>query len=156
MAGGQAWDGAKREIDRLIAAFFAAVSFDNAHAPHPERLRELFIDRGLLVDNAASATRTWDVDGFLARREAAWRAGGVDRFEVAEIAETTAIFGRIAHRASLFVRAVRGPGREFESRGAIFVQLVCSAGRWRISSAAWDDLRPGQPWATYPEIDEFG
>ena len=154
----QQWNEARRAIDRLIARFFAAVSFEPGQPPRYETLHELFIDGGVLFNGAAPQAVASSVAGFVETRRAAHEKsrGEISHYRASALSETTEIFGRVAHRSCLFLRAGTRQGQPFENRGAIFFQLVRLEGQWRISAAAWDDRQPGQPLSTQPEFDEFG
>lgn len=146
----------KRALDRLIAAFFAAVSFEAEQPPDYEQLHELFIAEGLLINNTGTGPEISNVEQFIDRRQATFRTGEVSRYRVEELSETTETFGSIAHRASAFVRSGTRGGSAFESRGMIFTQFVLTAAGWRVSAAAWDDQRPGQVLSGHAEPTEFG
>jgi len=146
----------RRVLDRTIVAFFRAVSFEPGLPPAYERLRELFIARGLLINNTGSSTEISDLEQFIGIRQARFRAGEVTHYRVEEVSETTAIFGNVAHRASVFKRSGTRDNKTFETRGMIFTQFVRTPGGWLMSAAAWDDQRRGQVLSGHAEPTEFG
>lgn len=145
-----------RAIGAVISQFFHAVSFESGESPRYERLHELFIPRGLLINTTGATPEVCHVDQFIAIRQATFRAGKVTRYRVDELSDTTERFGHIAHRASAFVRNGLRDGVAFSTRGMMFMQFVRTPGGWMISAAAWDDQQPGQMLSGHAEPTEFG
>ena len=130
-------------LKALIDDFFQAVSFDTGQSPAYARIRELFIDDGKLIRNSAELPEISSVDDFIAARERAFGSGALTSFEEVEIAETTEVFGNVAHRFSTYTKRGTMHGEEIEGAGVISTQLVRTPAGWKISSMAWDDERPG-------------
>jgi hypothetical protein len=86
--------------------------------------------------------REWDVEGFIADARIAYAEEG---FWEREIAGRTEIFGNVAHRFSSYESRVGTVESEPVGRGINSLQLVRWAGRWWISSIAWDVEGPDQP-----------
>jgi hypothetical protein len=146
----------RREIDRLAGAFFRAVSFGPGEPARYDALPQLFVVGGRLINTSGSTPSIHELAAFVQSRLASHADGTLIRYEVQELADTTEVFGSVAHRASAFVRRGEGPGGAFETRGMIMLQMVRGPDGWRISAAAWDDQRAGQPLSTHPEPTEFG
>lgn len=146
----------RQEVGRLVQAFFDAVSFAPGRAPRYATLHDLFVEQGLLINNAGAAPEVMPVANFIRSRQASYDSGSVVRFEVTELADTTELFGSVAHRASAFVRRGVRDGQPFELRGMIFVQCLHTPQGWKLVSVAWDDQRPGQGLAGHAEPTEFG
>jgi hypothetical protein len=134
---------AKGEIDRLVAEFFRAVSFEAGETPSYQNICSLFIERGLLIKNSGAAPEVTSVREFIEPRQASVRTGALVRFNEAELYETTEIFGNVAHRFSAYAKSGTLNGIAFEARGMVATQFVLTPGGWRISAMAWDDERPG-------------
>jgi hypothetical protein len=133
----------KRELDRLTADFFAAVSFDTGEKPRYENLHELFIDAGLLIKNSGSSPEITTVPQFVAPRQALVDSGALTRFREFELSEATEIFGNVAHRFSAYAKSGELEGVAFEARGLVSTQFVRTSAGWKMSAMAWDDERPG-------------
>jgi hypothetical protein len=146
----------RQEVGGLVQAFFDAVSFAPGRAPRYGALTSLFVEHGVLVNNAGAAPELMPVADFVRSRQAAYDSGSVTRFEVGELADTTELFGSVAQRASAFVRRGVRDGQPFELRGMIFLQCLRTPQGWKLVSVAWDDQRPGQPLAGHAEPTEFG
>lgn len=156
MAGRQSAADRRNGVNQAAAQFFAAVSFDEGGAPRLDELRGLFIERGMLINRSGDEPVLFTVDEFITTRRASLGAGGVTRYRVTSMSETTEIFGGVAHRACAFVRAGVKGGQPFEVRGMIFMQMLFTAAGWRLSAVAWDDQRPGQALSGHAEPTEFG
>src|SRR4051794_588315 len=127
------------EIERLLAAFFAAVSFEAGGRPRYERIRDLFIPGGLLI----RPPDVMDVEAFVAPRQATVDAGELTEFQESELAGETEVFGDVAHRFCGYAKRGVRDGEAFAARGAISTQFVRTPAGWRISVMAWDDERAG-------------
>jgi hypothetical protein len=133
----------KVELDRLIADFFRAVSFEEGATPPYENIYELFIEAGLLVKNTTSTPEISTVSQFIEPRQAMVRSGELTRFNEVELCESTEIFGNVAHRYNSYAKSGTMKGVPFTARGMISTQFVQTPAGWKISAMAWDDERPG-------------
>jgi hypothetical protein len=147
---------AQRALDQLVGGLFDAVSFEPGRAPHYPRLHDLFVERGLVIRQGGGESEVFALGEFIASRQARFAEGAISSYRVAELSETTELFGGIAHRASAFVRTGVKEGRPFEVRGMIFIQFVHLADGWKISAAAWADQQAGQDLSGHPLPTEFG
>ena len=133
----------KGELDPLVPAFFRAVSFEPGHAPAYAGIRDLFIQRGLLIKNVGPAPEISTVQEFIESREALVKAGTLTRFHEVETSESTVIFGNVAHRFSVYEKSGTSSGEPFEAKGMVTTQFISTPVGWKISAMAWDDERPG-------------
>jgi hypothetical protein len=131
------------ELRGLIDEFFGAVSFEIGQRPAYARISGLFIDGGKLIRNSSEVPEISSVDEFIASREKLFDSGALTSFEEIETAETTEIFGNIAHRLSTYQKRGTMQGETIEGRGVISTQFVRTPSGWKMSSMAWDDERPG-------------
>ncbi len=131
----------ENELDRLMHAFLAAVSFDPGHTPDYDAIRTLFIVDGMLIRNSGDAPEVTNVDEFIAPRQALVDSGALTAFFEGELDAITEIFGTIAHRFSHYEKRGTQNGSSFEARGAISTQFVRTPNGWRMSSMVWDDER---------------
>src|SRR4051812_49390364 len=104
MADIQEHSGTKREIDRLMAEFFGAVSFDIGEKPRYEDIYSVFIEAGLLIKNSAATPEISTVEQFIAPRQATVSAGDLTSFRETELSEATEIFGNVAQRFSAYAK----------------------------------------------------
>src|SRR5262252_8554635 len=142
MAAGDA-DGAS--VDAIIAALYASVSHDEAGQPNWERMRNLFLQVGMLIPpkNPRSDLFTvLDVDGFEQRVKesvgAAKQKGDPTSFFEKEVSRRTDCFGNVCQIFSTY-ESRRAPADEKPFvRGINSIQLVNDGHRWWIASVAWD------------------
>jgi hypothetical protein len=139
----QNWAAVKRELDALAAEFFRAVSFEAGETPRYENIHALFIEPGLLIKNTTSTPEIASVRQFIEPRQAMVSRGELTRFRESELAETTQVFGNVAHRYSAYAKSGTTNGVPFEARGMISTQFVKTPAGWKMSAMAWDDERPG-------------
>ena len=131
------------ELERLSSEFFRAVSFEHGESPPYSVIRDLFIERGLLIKNTGTTPEISSIDQFIEPRQAMVDAGDLTRFNEAELHQTTELFGNVAHRFSAYEKSGTMKGVPFEARGMISTQFVLTPQGWKMSSMAWDDERPG-------------
>jgi|ERR1700690_3259975 hypothetical protein len=143
MTNSQNRDDVKRELDRLSAGFFRAVSFETGEVPRYENIHLLFIAAGLLIKNSGPEPEVSSIDQFIESRQAIVNAGEMTRFHEGELSEITEIFGNVAHRFSTYEKSGTQKGIPFETRGMISTQFILTPEGWRMSAMAWDDERPG-------------
>lgn len=133
----------KAELDRLIAEFFLAVSFEEGASPMYENISGLFIENGLLIKNTGSEPEINTLQQFIAPRQALVRNGELTRFHEFELCETTESFGNVAHRFNSYAKSGTMNGATFAARGMVSTQFINTTAGWKISAMAWDDERPG-------------
>jgi hypothetical protein len=126
----------------LLHGFFEAVSFTDG-PPAYDRIRDLFLQQGLLIRNTPPKPEATTVEAFITSRQHLVDAGSLTDFHEAEITGTSEVFGRVAHRLSSYTKQGVMDGSAFTGRGIISTQFIESEEGWRISSMAWDDERPG-------------
>ncbi len=124
-----------------MSAFFAAVSFAEGELPPYERLHDLFVPGGLLINNTGETPEIAGVDEFIAPRRRAVEAGELTSFEEYELGAAENEFGGVAARWSRYAKRGMRNGTPFEGEGAITTQFVRTPDGWRISAMAWDDER---------------
>jgi len=133
----------KARLDALMAAFFAAVSFEEGGKPSYQDLYDLFIPSGLLIRASDDQPEIATVSQFIEPRQKRVDSGELVRFREAETAEITEIFGNVAQRFSTYTKSGLSGGSPIEGQGVISIQFIRVGGSWKISSMAWDDERPG-------------
>ena len=133
----------RADLKALTDEFFRAVSFETGQRPAYARIRELFIDDGKLIKNSSEVPEISSVDDFVVSRQRMFDSGALTSFDEVETAETTEVFGNIAHRFSTYEKRGTIDGEAVEGAGLISTQFVRTASGWKMSSMAWDDERPG-------------
>jgi hypothetical protein len=153
----QPWHAAKQAIDALTRGYFDALSFDAARPPDFERLKDLFVAQGLVVDATRAEPQMLDIGTSIRRLQQRHMQGVTLSSRVLCVSATTEILGLAAQRACMVVREeLRQGDTKRELRGAVFLQFVAQDGAWKLCAATWADQRMGQPWSLHPEVNEFG
>jgi SnoaL-like domain len=125
----------------LLDEFFGSVSFARGQTPAYARIREVFIEAGMLINNTAEHPEILTVDAFIASRQAMFDSGALIAFEEVETDATTEVFGSVAHRFSTYEKRGWVHGQALAARGRISTQFVRTPSGWKMSSMAWDDER---------------
>jgi len=133
----------RAELKALTNEFFRAVSFESGQRPAYARIRDLFMDGGKLISNSSELPEISSVDDFIASRQRMVDSGALTSFEEVETAETTEVFGNIAHRLSTYETRGTMHGEAIEGSGVISTQFIRTPSGWKMSSMAWDDEHPG-------------
>jgi hypothetical protein len=128
------------EIDALIAAFYAAFDNRGGRAPATATLRELFLPEGRITRVSAGGAASWDLDAFIAPREAMLTGGALTDFHEWETEGVTEVLGAIAVRRSHYRKQGRQAGAPYAGEGRKLISLCRTDGRWRIVSVVWEDL----------------
>lgn len=131
----------KDEIDRITARFFASFTSVDSGSVDLTPLRALFIPHAVITKTCDEEFATYDLESFVAPREALLNGGELVNFSEVECSETTQIFGNIAQRWSGYKKQGRLRGENFRGEGMKSLQFVRTVNGWRLSAVAWDDAR---------------
>lgn len=130
---------AKAELDALMGSFMDAFTNTGGRPPRLHAVREVFIPQGMIIMNLPEGPVVYDLDTFLAPRQAMLTDGTLTEFSEWETAERTEIFGSVAHRYSAYGKSGRRDGSWFEGGGRKTTQFVRTPAGWRMSAMAWTD-----------------
>ncbi|MCW2497963.1 hypothetical protein [Jatrophihabitans sp.] len=130
-------------IAALIRTFFAAFTSGPGCSGRIDALRRVLLAEAVIVRTCGSEPAVYDVEGFLAPRQALLTDGTLTEFSEWELDGHTEVFGDIAHHFGSYAKAGVQGGVPFTGRGMKTLQFVRTGAGWRISAAAWDDERPG-------------
>jgi hypothetical protein len=128
---------------KVLADFFAAVSFPEGARPDYPAMRGLFCEGAQLIKNSGDLPEISTVDEFILSRQQQVDSGELTSFEEVEVAHVTEAFGNVGHRFSTYQKRGTSNDVAFEARGIICTQFIRTPSGWKISSMAWDDERPG-------------
>jgi len=127
-------------IDAVIAAFYAAFDNRDGRAPATSALRGLFTPEARVVRVSAEGVASWDLEAFIAPREAMLGDGTLLDFHEWETDAATQVSGNIASRTSRYRKAGTLNGAPYVGEGRKFIQLARGAdARWRITAVLWED-----------------
>jgi hypothetical protein len=136
---GQASD--LEDIADIARTFFAAFVSGPDSVESLERLRQVLLPEAVIVRTCGEPPVVYDVESFIAPRQALLIGGTLTGFSEWELAGRTEVFGDIAHRFCSYAKAGVQDGIPFTGRGMKTLQFVRTPAGWRISAAAWDDER---------------
>src|SRR6478672_6751501 len=130
-------------IRSVVDAFFGAFVSGPGCSERMAGLRDLFVPGAVVVRTCGLPPCVMPVEEFIAPREALLTGGSLTDFREWPVAGHTEVFGDIAHWFGSYAKAGLQDGVPFTGRGMKSIQLIRTAGGWRISAAAWDDERDG-------------
>lgn len=137
-------DADRAAIAAVLRAFFAAFTSGPAVETGLEALRAAFLPEAVIVrTDGSSQPAVYDVEGFIAPRQALLSGGTLLDFREWELSGRTDVFGDIAQHFCSFAKAGIQNGTPFSARGMKTIQLVRTAAGWRISAVAWADEPDG-------------
>jgi hypothetical protein len=134
---------AEAAIADIVGVFFAAFTSGPDSGARLDALREVFLPQAVIVRTCGAEPAVYDVDGFIAPRQALLSGGTLTGFREWELDGRTEVFGDIAQHFCSYAKAGVQDGTPFTGRGKKTLQFVRTAAGWRISAAAWDDEREG-------------
>ncbi|GAB4055684.1 DUF4440 domain-containing protein [Catellatospora paridis] len=141
MTGRDAADRAA--IEDIVHMFFAAFTSGPDSTARLDALRQLFLPGAVIVKTCGGEPTMYDVDGFIAPRQALLAGGTLTGFREWALPGRTEVFGHIAQHFCAYAKAGAQHGAAFTGRGMKTMQFVRTSAGWRISAAAWDDERDG-------------
>lgn len=128
-----------QRIEAATKALYASICFEAGGEPPVERLRELFMPEGRLIDNNGDEPVVMSVDEFIAAYAQQRAAGHVTAFYEGELSARTELFGKIAHRFSTYEAKFDPAAAEPFSVGINSIQFIKVDHRWRITCMVWND-----------------
>jgi hypothetical protein len=131
-------------IADVVRTFFAAFTSGPDVGVRLEALRTVLLPEAVVVRTGGSPV-VYDVDGFIAPRQALLTGGTLVDFREWEVEGRTDVFGDIAQHFCSYAKEGVQDGTPFTARGMKTLQLVRTPSGWRISAVAWADERPGLP-----------
>ena len=128
-------------IAGIVRTFFAAFSSGPDADARLDALREAFLPEAVIVRTCGAEPAVYDLDSFIAPRQALLSGGTLVDFHEWELTGHTEVFGDIAQHFCSYAKAGVQDGTPFTGRGMKTLQFIRTPAGWRISAAAWDDER---------------
>ena len=126
-----------KDIDQLIEQLYETISFRKEEMPQLEKLKDLFIPEGRLINNSKEVPEIYTVETFILSFRKQMEDGKVPSFEEKEISAHTDIFGTIAQRFSTYEARMDPKAEEPFAIGINSIQMIQVDGQWRISCMVW-------------------
>ena len=133
----------RAEIAGIVRTFFEAFTSGPGCEERMDALRAAFLPQAVVVRTGGGEPAVYDVDGFIAPRQAILTDGTLEEFHEWELSGHTELFGDIAHHFCSYAKEGVQGGEPLAGRGMKTMQLVRTAAGWRISGVAWNDEREG-------------
>ncbi len=133
------------QINNLTGMLYATVCFGEGEEPALDKLDDLFVQGGRLINNNPDSPLIMDAEGFVERVKDMIAGGKLKSFNEREINSVTELFGKIAHRFSTYESRFDPQQTEPFSVGINSIQMVKIKGKWLISSLVWNDRTSGMP-----------
>lgn len=129
----------KSHIDQLIGDFFQLFTTPESGTLKLDKIYDLCIPEAVIIKNVEGKTETYNLKSFIEPREKLLNSGELINFSERETWEQTQIFGHIAQRFCVYVKAGVLNGKAFNAKGMKTFQFILTANGWKISAMAWDD-----------------
>ncbi|HVW13156.1 MAG TPA: hypothetical protein VHB54_05020 [Mucilaginibacter sp.] len=127
------------EIDDLAHDFYKAVSFRNSEPPQADALTILFYGDGILINNSFRMPIGFTAASFISALESEIAEETISQFVMHEIHSKTEVFGKLAHRISIYEYNMGAATASRLPRGVNYMQFIQAEDYWRILSVAWCD-----------------
>ncbi len=127
------------EIDYLVNDFYKSISFARSVPPDFSLVKILFYGSGILINNSFSTPITFTAESFIETMESQVAEGTIEQFMERELYSKTEVFGKVAHRISVYEYNFADHERQRLPRGVNFIQFVQIEDNWCILSMAWYD-----------------
>ena len=130
-------------IADIVRTFFAAFTSGPDAGARLAALKEAFLPEAVIVRTCGGEPAVYEVDSFIAPRQALLSGGTLVGFREWELSGHTEVFGDIAQHFCSYAKAGVQDGTPFTAHGMKTLQFIRTSAGWRISAAAWDDERDG-------------
>lgn len=128
-----------RAIDYITEDFYESLSFQDGEMPDLETAKELFYEKGLIINNSFGKPITFTVDGYIQSFEEKIADGSMLQFMQRELYSKTEVFGKVAQRLSVYEYSFNYHEITNAPRGINYIQFILDNDNWRITSMAWSD-----------------
>jgi len=118
-----------------------------------ERLRGVLLEQAVIVRTCGQEPAVYDVESFIAPRRAMLVDGTLTDFTEQADGGRIEVFGDVAHWFGGYTKRGELNGTPYPGEGMKSIQFVRTGDGWRISAAAWDDVRDGLARDDYASDD---
>jgi hypothetical protein len=133
------------EIDRVTRAPYSSICFEEGGKPALDRLRNLFLPEGKLINNNDDTPVMMSVDRFIETINQQLSNGSLRSIYEAEMSSRTELFGKIAHRFSTYEATFHLDGSERSVIGINSIQMIKTSQSWFVTSLVWNDQSEHRP-----------
>ncbi|WP_420574413.1 GNAT family N-acetyltransferase [Kordia sp.] len=129
----------QKDIEEITTSFFDLFTNTAGNIPNVEKITELFISDGILINNTKTSQEIYSLDTFVTPRKQILNDGTLTNFCESEISSKTKIFKNIAQRWSLYEKSGNYNGVYFETKGVKIMQFIKKNDTWKLTSVVWND-----------------
>lgn len=128
-----------KEIELLTHDFYKAISFTNDAYPEVDDVNIMFYGQGVMINNSYADPLNYSVQTFVQELSSQVANSEVEQFVQREVYGVTELFGKIAHRTSVYEYTYADYETNGIPRGLNYIQFVKVDRNWRILSMIWSD-----------------
>ena len=129
----------KQEIDEIVNQFFDLFTNTNNRIPNLQKIKEIFLTNGILINNTSGEPEIYDLESFIEPRQKILSDGTLTNFEESETFNETEIYRNIARRTCNYEKSGILNGAPFKGEGKKLMQFVKLQEKWLLSSVLWSD-----------------
>ena len=130
-------------ISDLVRCFFAAFTSGDRADSGIDALRAAMLPDAIVVRTCGQTPTVYEVESFLAPRHRLLTDGSLTEFTEQAGRGRIDVFGDIGHWFGHYTKDGLLHAEPYSGAGMKSIQFVRTPDGWRISAAAWDDVRPG-------------
>lgn len=127
------------EINEIVNLFFDLFTNTNNRIPDVRKIKDLFLVRGILINNTPEEPSIYDLESFIEPREKILTNGTLTNFVEKEVSHTTSVFGNIAQRKCSYEKSGELNGEMFRGEGVKLMQFIKTNDKWFLSAVSWSD-----------------
>ena len=131
----------EQAINEIVEIFFDLFTNTNNRKPNLQKIKEIFIPAGIIVNNTADEPDIYDIENFIKPREKILTDGTLINFSEKEISYQMEICGNIAHRKSIYVKSGIWNGEPYSGSGIKLMQFIKIKNTWLFASVIWYDKK---------------
>ncbi len=127
------------QINQTAKELYACICFSEGGYPEVDKLTDLMIPDGRMINNNGSDPLIMKADDFIQIYKDKLESGVIKAFYEGEISSKTELFGKVAHRFSTYEKKYDLEEKEPSSLGINSIQFIKVNNKWRISCIAWNE-----------------
>ena len=129
----------ENEINEIVDKFFDLFTNVDNKMPDVHKVKEMFLNQGLLINNSFQEPAIYNLDSFIAPRQAMLTNGTLTNFREKEVSQTTKVFRNIATRNCSYEKSGILNGEPFKGSGKKLMHFIKIENKWWMSSVVWSD-----------------
>ncbi|NOY05869.1 MAG: hypothetical protein GXO82_04455 [Chlorobi bacterium] len=128
-----------KAIEETTLELYRSICFEEGGQPPVEKMREIFIEDGLLINTNGVEPVGIYVEDFISTYQEQVEEGHITSFHEVELSNKTELFGAIAHRFSTYEASYMVAGKKTTTRGINSLQFIKVEDTWQVTCMVWCD-----------------